>query len=156
YPRRFDHTSVRRPEVTGADEAGWVQAVAARGDRAAFAQLFRRYAPKIKAHVVARGAAAASADELTQEGMLIVWRKASLYDPARGSGAAWLYTISRNFRVNQARAGRRREESWAPEDAFPEPEPQPTSEQALMAAEQRRSLTISLGELPREQRDILE
>ncbi|HSY38491.1 MAG TPA: sigma factor, partial [Polyangia bacterium] len=71
-------------------------AIAARGDRAAFAQLFRRYAPKVKAHLLARGAATGAADELTQEVMLIVWRKARLYDASRGSVAAWLYTISRN------------------------------------------------------------
>jgi len=137
------------------DEVAWLEAIAARGDRAAFAQLFRRYAPKVKAHLVARGAAAA-ADELTQEVMLIVWRKAALYDPTRGSVPAWLYTISRNFLFNQARAERRRQPGTGPEEAFPEPEPQPTSEQALAAAEQRRQLAASLGELPPEQREILE
>jgi RNA polymerase sigma-70 factor (ECF subfamily) len=156
YPRRFDHASVRRPVVTWADEAEWVQAVAARGDRAAFAQLFRRYAPKVKAHLVARGAAAASADELTQEVMLIVWRKAALYDPARGSVAAWLYTISRNCLVNHSRSARRAQDGARAQDAFPEPSPPPTSEQALLAAEQHRSLAASLGALPPEQREILE
>jgi len=130
-------------------------AIAARGDRAAFAQLFRRYAPKIKAHLLARGAAAGSADELTQEVMLIVWRKAGLYDASRGSVAAWLYTISRNFLFHTTRAERRRkEESTAAQSAFPEAGP--TSEQALLAAEEGRALTVSLAQLPAEQREILE
>jgi len=132
-------------------------AIAARGDRAAFAQLFRRYAPKIKAHLLARGAAAGAADELTQEVMLIVWRKAGLYDASRGSVAAWLYTISRNFLFHTTRAERRRkEESTTAQSAFPEPGPPPTSEQALLAAEEGRALTVSLAQLPAEQREILE
>jgi RNA polymerase sigma-70 factor, ECF subfamily len=138
------------------DEATWLEAIATRADRAAFAQLFRRYAPKIKAHLLARGAAGPAADELTQEVMLVVWRKARLYDPARGSVPAWLYTISRNFLFNQARADRRRTDDAALADAFPEPEPPPTSEQALAAAELHHALVGSLSALPPEQREILE
>jgi RNA polymerase sigma-70 factor (ECF subfamily) len=133
-----------------------MQAVAARGDRAAFAQLFRRYAPKVKAHLLARGAATGAADELTQEVMLIVWRKAALYDASRGSVAAWLYTISRNFLFQSARGERRRQSEPATELAFPDAAPPPTSEQALLAAEQGRALSASLAQLPPEQRDILE
>lgn len=131
-------------------------AIAARGDRAAFGLLFQRYAPKIKAHLVARGAATGAADELTQEVMLIVWRKAGLYDPSRGSIAAWLYTISRNFLFNQARADRRRRLESTSEMEFPEAEPPPTSEQAVLAVEQRRALAASLAALPPEQREVLE
>jgi RNA polymerase sigma factor (sigma-70 family) len=138
------------------DEVGWMAAIASRGDRAAFGQLFNRYAPKIKAHLVARGAAAGAADELTQEVMLIVWRKAGLYDASRGSIAAWLYTISRNFLFNNARAERRRRLEPDSEMEFPEPAPLPTSEQALLAAERRRALATSLAVLPPEQREVLE
>jgi RNA polymerase sigma-70 factor (ECF subfamily) len=130
-------------------------AIAARGDRAAFAQLFRRYAPKVKAHLLARGAAAGAADELTQEVMLIVWRKAGLYDASRGSVAAWLYTISRNFLFHSSRGERRKAEP-AMEISLPEAAPPPTSEQALLAAEQGRALSASLAQLPPEQREILE
>jgi RNA polymerase sigma-70 factor (ECF subfamily) len=142
--------------VDEVDEVAWMAAIAAHGDRAAFAQLFRRYAPKVKAHLLARGAAAGAADELTQEVMLIVWRKAGLYDTDRGSVAAWLYTISRNFLFNSMRAARRRKEDPGTEMAFPEAAPPPTSEQALLAAEQGRSLTASLAALPPEQREVLE
>jgi RNA polymerase sigma factor (sigma-70 family) len=131
-------------------------AIATHGDRAAFAQLFRRYAPKVKAHLLARGAAAGAADELTQEVMLIVWRKAGLYDAARGSVAAWLYTISRNSLFQTTRGERRRKAEPAMETAFPEAAPLPTGEQALLAAEQGRALSTSLAQLPPEQREILE
>ena len=155
-PRRFDRASVGPLVESRNDEGEWMAAIAARGDRAAFAQLFRRYAPKIKGHLLARGAAVGAADELTQEVMLIVWRKAGLYDASRGSVAAWLYTISRNFLFHTTRAERRRKAESTLESAFPEPAPPPTSEQALLAAEAGRALTVSLAQLPAEQREILE
>jgi len=141
---------------SGTDEVEWMAAIARRGDRAAFAQLFRRYAPKIKAHLLARGAATGAAEELTQEVMLIVWRKAGLYDASRGSVAAWLYTVSRNSLFNATRGERRRREEAAMEISFPEAAPPATSEQALLAAEQGRALSASLAQLPPEQREILE
>ena len=156
HPRHFDRASVQRLVESGTDEVEWMAAIARRGDRAAFAQLFRRYAPKIKAHLLARGAATGAAEELTQEVMLIVWRKAGLYDASRGSVAAWLYTVSRNSLFNATRGERRRREEAAMEISFPEAAPPATSEQALLAAEQGRALSASLAQLPPEQREILE
>ena len=158
-PRRFDRASVQRlveGHTDEVDDAECMAAIATRGDRAAFARLFRRYAPKVKAHLLARGAAAGAADELTQEVMLIVWRKARLYDASRGSVAAWLYTISRNSLFHTVRGERRRHAEPAMELSFPEAAPPPTSEQALLAAEQGRALSASLAQLPPEQREILE
>ena len=83
-------------------------AVAVHADRDAFARLFTRYAPKVKAHLVARGAPAGVADELTQDVMLLVWRKAALFDARKGSLITWLYTISRNCLLNHVRATGRR------------------------------------------------
>src|SRR4051794_40868418 len=60
------------------DDAALMAAIAARGDRQAFTALFRRHAPRVRAHLAARGAPAGLADELTQEVMLAVWRKARL------------------------------------------------------------------------------
>ena len=158
-PRRFDRASVQRLVEGRTDEVEDVEcmaAIAARGDRASFAQLFRRYAPKVKGHLLARGAATGAADELTQEVILIVWRKAGLFDASRGSVAAWLYTISRNALFNTMRGDRRREAESTTESSFPEAAPPPTSEQALLAAEQGRALSASLAQLPPEQREILE
>ena len=153
--RRSDRASVRRLAEGRTDEMEWMAAIATRGDRTAFAQLFRRFAPKVKAHLLARGAAAGAADELTQEVMLIVWRKAGLYDASRGSVAAWLYTISRNALFNTTRGERGRQQESTIQTTFPEAPP-PTSEQALLAAELGRALSLSLAQLPSEQREILE
>lgn len=129
-----------------------MEAVAERADRQAFATVFRRYAPRVKAHLVARGAPSGVADELTQEAMLLVWRKAALFDAARGSLATWLFTISRNCLLNHVRrAGRP-----LPEDELvPAQELPPDTEEQLMGAQASRRVAASVERLPPEQRAIL-
>jgi RNA polymerase sigma-70 factor (ECF subfamily) len=138
-----------------AEDEGLMTAVAVHADRAAFARLFTRYAPKVKAHLVARGAPAGVADELTQDVMLLVWRKAALFDASKGSLVTWLYTISRNCLLNQVRAAGRRPAEVDVEP--PEPADAPaTGEQQLIERERQRGLAASVAGLPPEQREILE
>jgi RNA polymerase sigma-70 factor (ECF subfamily) len=94
--------------VLTADEAArLIEAVAAGQDRAAFAELFRHYAPKVKAFLMKGGADADTAQEVAQEAMIMVWRKAASFDRARASAATWIYTIARNKRIDMLRrAGR--------------------------------------------------
>jgi RNA polymerase sigma-70 factor, ECF subfamily len=66
---------------------GLIHAIATHQDRAAFAALFEYFAPRIKAFMQRSGASEASAEELAQETMLAIWRKAALFDPA-SAGAA--------------------------------------------------------------------
>jgi RNA polymerase sigma-70 factor (ECF subfamily) len=151
-PIRGARASLLRVVDDRADDAALMAAIALRADKAAFAQLFRRYAPKVKAHLVARGAPGGVADELTQEVMLVVWRKAALFDGGKGSVVTWLYTISRNCLLNQVRhAGRREAEVDAPEAQAPA-----TGEQLLLDDERRQALVLGVEQLPAEQREALE
>jgi RNA polymerase sigma factor (sigma-70 family) len=84
-------------------------AVAKRQDRAAFATLFRHFAPRLKAYIRRFGMEDARAEELAQEVMLIVWRRAALYDPAQASVSTWIFTIARNKRIDELRRERRPE-----------------------------------------------
>ena len=84
-----------------------VSAIAKRQDRAAFAALFEFFAPRIKAFMQRSGASEARAEELAQETMLAVWRKAALFDPASAGAAAWIFTIARNLRIDAHRRERR-------------------------------------------------
>jgi RNA polymerase sigma-70 factor (ECF subfamily) len=142
-----------RPVDDAADAALWLVAIAARADRAAFARLFRVYAPKVKGHLVARGAAVGVADELTQDVMLTVWRKAAQFDPGKGTVAAWLYTITRNRLFNHLRDAR-----------YPQPEPETDAsaddaaarpDEQLAFAERRARLARALHQLPPEQHAVL-
>ncbi|GAA0584466.1 sigma-70 family RNA polymerase sigma factor [Rhizomicrobium electricum] len=89
------------------DWAVLIVAVSARGDRAAFAELFAFFAPRIKSFMLRSGESEVQAEELAQEAMLMVWRKAALFDPAGASASAWIFTIARNLRIDAKRRTRR-------------------------------------------------
>ena len=50
------------------------------------------------------GPSEAQAEEVAQETMLAVWRKAALFDPGSASAATWIFTIARNLRIDVAAA----------------------------------------------------
>ena len=91
---------------TASDHAALVAAVAERRDREAFTVLFDFYAPRLNAFYIRRGADRGSAEEMTQDVMITLWRKAELFDPARSSLATWLYRIARNRRIDLMRRDR--------------------------------------------------
>jgi RNA polymerase sigma-70 factor, ECF subfamily len=84
-----------------------ISAIATQQDRAAFAELFEYFAPRIKAFILRSGASEGTAEELAQETMLAVWRKAALFDPASSGAAAWIFTIARNLRIDMHRREQR-------------------------------------------------
>jgi RNA polymerase sigma-70 factor (ECF subfamily) len=90
-------------EAPELDAAGCMGRIVATRDRAAFKLLFLTYAPKVKTYLIRHGANAAQAEELAQEALLTLWRKADYYDPQRASVAAWLFTIARNLRIDSIR-----------------------------------------------------
>jgi RNA polymerase sigma-70 factor (ECF subfamily) len=113
--------------LTVDEAAELIEAIAARQDRAAFAALFRHYAPRVKAFLMKGGADAESAQEVAQEALIAVWRKAASFDRTKASAATWIFTIARNKRIDLLRrAGRPaiETEDWlvvyAPEDERPE------------------------------------
>ena len=87
--------------------ADLIEAIALRQDRAAFAALFRHYAPRVRSFLMRGGADSEAAQEVAQEAMILVWRKAASFDRVRASAATWIYTIARNKRIDLLRrAGR--------------------------------------------------
>ena len=94
--------------MLSADEAAdLIEAIATRQDRAAFASLFRHFAPRVKAFIMRGGADAEAAQEVAQEALIMVWRKAASFDRTRASAATWLYTIARNKRIDLLRRNNR-------------------------------------------------
>jgi RNA polymerase sigma factor (sigma-70 family) len=89
-----------------AEFAALVRAVADREDRSAFTALFDYFAPRLNAYLLRLGASAATAEEITQEVMVTLWRKAQLFDPDKSSVATWLYRIARNRRIDMMRRDR--------------------------------------------------
>jgi RNA polymerase sigma-70 factor (ECF subfamily) len=83
--------------------------VAASSDRDAFWLLFEHFAPRIKGLMLKAGASKEEAEEIAQDALLAVWRKAAQFDPASQGAPAWIFTIARNLRIDgirrSARAG---------------------------------------------------
>lgn len=99
----------RRAPVTPSeteDHSTLVVRIACAQDREAFKALFRAFAPKVKAYLIRHGAPADKAEELAQETLLTVWRKAAYFDPGRASVSAWVFTIARNLRIDALRRER--------------------------------------------------
>lgn len=81
-------------------------AVAEKRDREAFARLFDHFAPRIEAYLMRMGADSSAAEEICQDVMATLWRKANLFDASKSSVATWLYRIARNRRIDAARRNR--------------------------------------------------
>jgi len=95
------------PAPSADDMKLWLNAVAAKQDRAAFGRLFHYFAPRIASLMERSGLNAAEAEEISQETMVAVWRKAALYDPAQAGVSTWVFTIARNMRIDLARKASR-------------------------------------------------
>jgi RNA polymerase sigma-70 factor (ECF subfamily) len=94
--------------MLGADEAAdIIEAIARRQDRAAFARLFRHFAPRIRSFMLRGGVDPDAAQEVAQEVMILVWRKAASFDRRLASPATWIYTIARNKRIDLLRRNSR-------------------------------------------------
>jgi len=137
--------------------SAWMRAVAESADRQAFAALFTHFAPRIKGFLRRGGANEALAEELAQETMVVMWRRATKFDPARAQVSTWLYTIARNLRIDHHRrtAGGPVETL---DDAYPEQQPADahlTPDELLQATQRERSLRSALTELPPEQAQVL-
>jgi len=133
--------------------AGLVERIARDADREAFGALFRHFAPRIKSYLMRLGANPGQAEELAQEAMIIVWRKAASFDRAQSSVATWLFTIARNKRIDAIRRERRPEID--PSDPALVPEPAPAADVALSAEQQAGRLRAAIATLPAEQADLL-
>jgi len=126
--------------------------VAAQRDRAAFAELFAHFAPRVKSYLMRQGVAPAQAEDLAQDALLNVWRKAHLFDPAKASASTWLFTIARNLRIDAIRREKRPE--LDPEDFKPEAEPDMGDAMALADDEVR--LRDAMKHLPPDQALVIE
>lgn len=133
--------------------ADCVEAIAAHADKAAFARLFAHFAPRLKAYLLRLGLPGAEAEEVAQEVMVTVWRKAASFDRRQASVSTWIFRIARNRRIDVFRRDQR-----ATLDAH-DPAFQPTGEAApdasSEAADREAQVRLAMAELPPDQRDLV-
>jgi len=138
--------------VDSVEQAELMSAVAEHADRQAFAVLFDHFAPRIKAFLMRQGAEAAAAEELVQETLLTVWRRAETFDPAQATVSTWIFTIARNKRIDRLRRDGKPE--LDPYDPLLLPEADDV-EGSVERAQQNRRLKRAIEALPPEQADLV-
>jgi len=141
-------TFVSEPSPTDGE---LIARIAAR-DRFAFEELHRRYARAVLGFALRRIPDRGRAEDATQDSFAAVWRSASTYDPARGPGAPWLYTVARNVIVDALRRSPAATVADPPELASGEVEPPEQAEASWLAWRVHRALTV----LPEHERPVIE
>ncbi len=140
-------------ELTPTQAADFLDALAAGPDRRAFKRLFAHFAPRVKSYLRRLGAEDQHAEELAQEVMLTVWRRAHLYDRRQAGASTWIFTIARNRRIDALRRDRRPE--LDPEDPAIVPEPETPADQQVEANQRQDLLRSAITRLPEEQARLL-
>ncbi|MBS0242635.1 MAG: sigma-70 family RNA polymerase sigma factor [Proteobacteria bacterium] len=120
----------------------------------AFRELFQEYGPRIRNFMLRQGADADLADELTQETLVTVWRKAGLYAADKGGATTWIYTIARNLRTDHIRRRRPWQELTEEHSATIASDDVPADE-AVGEAQRQSRVQAVLKSLPPEQVEVV-
>lgn len=130
-------------------------AVGKTGDREAFRRLFQHFAPRLRSFLIRRRTPDGSLDDLVQDVMATIWRKASTYDPAKATASTWIFTVARNRRIDLARRSRPEvdidDPATVPEQEDKAPLPDEQTSRVQMAAH----IKIALAQLPPDQSEIV-
>ncbi|MDC0739434.1 sigma-70 family RNA polymerase sigma factor [Cognatishimia sp. SS12] len=127
-------------------------AVKMQRDRAAFCKLFDYYAPRLKGFVMRSGVSGAQAEEIVQDVMLTIWRKAGQFDPHRAQVSSWIYQVARNRQIDVLR----RERRPMPEDLAEPDQATEDASQILALEQEAQRLRLALSRLKPRQREMVE
>lgn len=134
------------------EQTSWMLAVRDGRDRAAFARLFDFFAPRLKGVIMRGGMSPAQAEDVVQDVMLTVWRKAHLFDPERAQVSSWVYQIARNRQIDVIRKERRP----VPEELKQPDAPQEDAAQVVALDQEVGKLKDALSRLKPAQREMVE
>lgn len=100
--------SENRATVTGLPRRGAVDAelmmrIARDRDRGALAELAAHYAPRLKGWLINRNVISETAEDLVQDALIKVWRKADKFNPEKASFSTWIYRLTRNCWIDYKR-----------------------------------------------------
>jgi RNA polymerase sigma-70 factor (ECF subfamily) len=151
---------MNKPSTVQSEVDPWttrLEAVAHDRDRNAYAELFRHFAPLLKAFALSSPGMSSNAlaEEMVQEVMLRIWNRAGTFDSAKASATTWIYTLARNCRIDLLRRKFRvREEVDVDElwDVGTDPE---EPESGLYQQRIEVDVRAALAELPPEQRVVV-
>lgn len=130
----------------------WLLAVRDDRDRAAFGDMFDFLAPRLKGFVIRCGARPALAEEIVQDVMLTIWRKAAMFDPHKAQASAWIYQIARNRHIDIVR----KENRPVPDELGEDPGSEPDASQILALEQEALHLKQAIAQLHPDQKEMIE
>jgi RNA polymerase sigma-70 factor (ECF subfamily) len=125
----------------------------ARGDQAAFEQVYDRLAGPVYGLIRRVLRDPAQSEEVAQEVLLEVWRTASRFDPSRGSATTWVMTIAHRRAIDRVRsvtADAQRDQKSAAAAMVPAPDEVAEAVESNLDRERVRRCLGSLTDLQRE------
>jgi RNA polymerase sigma-70 factor (ECF subfamily) len=141
--------------LDGPGLAQLVERIGARRDREAFRQVFDHFAPRVRGFLIRRGLPPGQADDLTQETLLAIWRRAESYDVTKSAVSTWVYTIARNLHIDQYRKGARADRVDLNDPSL-RPGELPAADELYERGQDVSAVTEALDILPGDQRQVLE
>ncbi len=143
-------------DAAGATKQPWealLLAVAETGDRDAFSRLFAHFAPRVKSYLLRQGSSPSQAEDIAQETLALLWRKAGLFDPEKASASTWIFRIARNQMIDRIR--RRKRPELDPNDPLLTPAAEPAPDRQASKQEDIAAVRSALAELPEKQREVI-
>lgn len=129
--------------------------IAKDADKDAFAALFDEFAPRVKYFLMRQGTSVELAEELAQEALLIVWRKADYFARSRGTAASWIFAIARNLRIDAARRDKRAQLYAMTDEAENDREEPARPDDIVSQAESAARVRAAMADLPPEQLEVV-
>lgn len=127
--------------------------VSVQKDKQAFAALFEHFAPRVKSYVFKLGSDEAMAEEIAQQTLLQVWRKAPLFDHTKAAASTWIFTIARNLRLDMIR--KEKHYDYDDQDLNEIEDDADAQDVAIARSQDELILRTAVGQLPPEQNEII-
>lgn len=127
--------------------------------RAAFEELYDRYANILYATALKFLKEDADAQDVVQDVFIQIWDKAKLYDPSKGKPLTWALTLTRNRSIDRIRSIQRRSrlrDDFERETAADESAGIREALSEVDASEKSQILRDAVGRLSPEQRKVIE
>jgi RNA polymerase sigma-70 factor (ECF subfamily) len=122
-------------------------------DRSAFKKLYEHFAPRLKSFLLRIGSDMSAAEEICQESMIMVWRRAETFNPESAGASTWIFTIARNKRIDKLRKDNRPLPDLNDPSFFQIPVDK--SDDILQRVEEEKKIKNALKNLPPEQAKLI-
>jgi len=129
--------------------------IGANRDEHAFAEVYDYFSGRVKSFLIGKGMNEDSAEELMQEIMLIIWRRAESYDRTKAAASTWIFTIARNRHIDFLRGNNRIEVELDDEILELETTERDIQERHVDNEYASQKLFKALEQLPQEQRQVM-